>query len=110
MVKQVLRYVCILVGIIGLLLTNALQYTHNTTHHECETDSHRNAHKKSTATGECALCWFVSHQVITDFTIEELIPEIAENAIITSTEGSITIGYQSIKLLLKSNKDPPILV
>ncbi|WDF70323.1 hypothetical protein PQ465_08070 [Sphingobacterium oryzagri] len=101
----------VVIGLIGLLSTSALQYTHDRRHqHTCETRTPHDTHQQSTAADDCSLCWFVSHQVTPDLTIYTPLPDVAENILVHLNSATVNNRYQSITLLRKSNKDPPFLV
>lgn len=98
-----MRHIFLWIGLMGLLVTNGLQYTHDLTHHECHSDS---SHEHA-STDACSLCWFVSHQVLSDFSIDTVLPEATVSENILDVYPPIVLAYQGVGSSLKSNKDPP---
>ncbi|WP_437918603.1 hypothetical protein [Sphingobacterium sp. LRF_L2] len=100
---KVLRYVFLILGLTGLLFASSLQYTHDTSHSH-DTSSHQHEHPTKET---CALCWFISSQLMQELRLEPLLPEILTISVYADNQFPLSTVYKSNFLSQKSNKDPP---
>ncbi|KGE16043.1 hypothetical protein [Sphingobacterium deserti] len=103
MLKKVLLQVWLLFSVAGLLSASSLQYTHDTTHHTCP--SH--AAEQHALADDCALCWFVSHQIVFGFRVDVVLPEAQVSSRALPKFKAFSLALPESAPSLKSNKDPP---
>ncbi|TDS17476.1 hypothetical protein [Sphingobacterium paludis] len=106
MLKRVLLHVWLLCSVAGLLSASGLQYTHDTTHHACA--SHATEHQA--LADDCALCWFVSHQVVFGFRLDVMLPEAQVSNRDLPKINTLALALPDSAPSKKSNKDPPYSV
>lgn len=92
------------------IIANGLQYTHDIAHRHANQHSRSstgNADQKRAVTDECALCWFVSHQISPSPAFGSLLPQAAvqEHGSLLNQGGGFSCEEGSQCLL--GNKDPP---
>ena len=110
MVGQVLRYVIVMISIVCLTLTSALQFTHDLQHqnnHEC---TNQPVDSKGHHPDVCALCWFVAHQLSNEFMPVGYLPAASEQIFYSSTENDISIDAINVPLLIRNGRAPPFSV
>lgn len=107
MVGQVLRHIFVMVSLVSLTLTSALQYTHDLQHlndEKCvQTPADATDHHDV-----CALCWFVAHQLTDEFSFYSYLPQAGEHAVYSF--GEIAVVVQSIRPLIRirNGRAPPL--
>lgn len=107
MIRKVTHYIGIILALVILLTSNSLHYTHDVTHHhhDCSDTEHHDHHAD-----ECALCWFVFHQVSVDTGFDLLLPDFNIQHDTVPQYGFYTFSYQEGIYGLRGNKDPPLSI
>lgn len=73
MTAKIARFIGIFMTLLVLSTSSGLHYTHDITHshHDCHSN-----HDDHQAADECALCWFVYHQVAPHFIADGVLPDL----------------------------------
>lgn len=109
MMMKIGRYISVIMLLAVFLTANALQYTHDITHdHDCSAADHP-GHEHPEA-DECALCWFVCHQISSPFFFNSLLPEIAIQEYNSPLNELYRLSCQDGIQRSLGNKDPPLQV
>lgn len=107
MIRTMGRYIRVFMLLAAFLTANALQYTHDISHLHTNVDSYSSTDHHHADAGECALCWFVFHQMASAFVFDSLLPEVAvqEHVVLLHDRYGVS-GEDGLQRLL-GNKDPP---
>lgn len=105
------RYISVFMLLAVFLTANGLQYTHDIAHHHtdhygCSSVDHTD--HKHPETDECALCWFVLHQMSSSFVFVLLLPEVAVQERVSLLNELYSLSCQDGIPCLLGNKDPPL--
>jgi len=104
MVAKIGRFIGVIMALLVLSTSNGLLYTHDITHHyDCSSADHQ----EHPDADECALCWFVLHQVSHHFAIDTLLPDIAIQTCTSLLHGRHHLFFPDGIERLQRNKDPP---
>ncbi len=104
MVAKIGRFIGVIMALLVLSTSNGLHYTHDITHHH---DCSSSDHQEHPDADECALCWFVLHQVSHHFAVDSLLPDIAVQTCINLRNGRNSLFFPDGIERLQRNKDPP---
>ncbi|MBD1432168.1 hypothetical protein H8B06_04960 [Sphingobacterium sp. DN00404] len=104
MVAKIGRFIGVIMALLVLSTSNGLHYTHDITHHHhCSSSDHQ----EYPDADECALCWFVLHQVSHHFAVDSLLPDIAVQTCINLLNERNSLFFPDGIERLQRNKDPP---
>lgn len=109
MVMKVGQYIGVIMVLAVFLTANAIQYTHDVTHDYDCSSTHHSDHEHP-ETEECALCWFVFHQMASPFIFGSLLPEVAVQELINLLHARYQLTFRDGIECSLGNKDPPLLV
>ena len=104
MVAKLVRFIGVIMALLVLSASSGLHYTHDITHHH---DCSSSDHQEHPDADECALCWFVLHQVSHHFAVDVLLPDVAVQTRITLLNGQCQLFFPDGIERLQRNKDPP---
>lgn len=107
MIGKFLRQTLVMVTLVSLTLTSALQFTHDLQHekvHHCQDGSSDSPDHHGDL---CALCWFVTHQLSSEFTTVTYLPEACEQILYTLSNNSVQGGLADILSLMCNGRAPP---
>lgn len=104
MIAKIGRFIGVIMTLVVLSTSSGLHYTHDITHHhDCSSSDHQEHHEAD----ECALCWFVLHQISHHFVFETLLPDVAVKERTSLFNGLYYLSCQDGAERLQQNKDPP---
>lgn len=105
MSKKIGHWIGMIIALLVFITSNNLRYTHDTSHSH---SPHHSNKQQLPNSDDCALCWFVSHQVSNNYAFTYALPEAAEQDYSSPQNGQHQIYFPSGATDHKQNKDPPL--
>ncbi|PRD56542.1 hypothetical protein [Sphingobacterium gobiense] len=104
MTAKIGRFIGVIMTLIVLSTSSGLHYTHDITHHHNCSSSDHHEHPEA---DECALCWFILHQISHHFAFDALLPDVVTKEYNSLHNGRYYLSCQDGAARLQQNKDPP---
>jgi len=101
--SRVIKHIVLIFALCAVVCANALQYTHDVSHHDCESACDSNNDHADT----CSLCWFVYHQILSDVHLDVVFIEPYVQSFLVHENDRYTAFLPLPLVHQESNKDPP---